>query len=272
MSSRCRILLLPLLTVFAAMFASQPAFATITYANSLGTFIDFTNIQETSTLGDPELPTVPTPPDSSCCFGTPTRVGDALYFSPPDFKAGTVDAGGYDPTGAQLQILITAHTGETIDSVNIWEVGDMALSGPNGTGGTGVFAAMSGFLTVLEVNGIGVTPVVISFNAGGANPSGVTAAFTPGALGTLGLNLPGDAATTSWGGLVTVNVASIVANATKLQLSYDNELYAYTELDGNSAAIQKNTVVIGVIPEPGTFALLGGGLLLLAIRARGRRA
>ncbi len=274
MSSRGRILLLPLLTLFASLIVSQAAFATNTYTNYLGTSVSFTNIQETSSLGDLELPPSST---GTCCFGAPTGAGDALLFFPTNFVAQTSGAGGYDGTGAQLQTLITATgLGATINQINLKEFGDATLIGP-ASAGTGVFAGMSGFVTVLEVNGVSVTPTVISFNAAGPNPFGVTGAFTPGALGSSGLDRNSNPGTTIWNGQVSLDIASIVANATKVQLSFDNDLYAYTEFAGNSAKIQKKVVdgpaiIIEVIPEPGTFALLGGGLLALAIRARSRRA
>jgi len=275
MNSRGRILLLSLLVVFASMLASQPAFATNTYTSYFGTSVSFTNIQETSNLGDLELPPSST---GTCCFGAPTGLGDALLFFPTDFTASAAGAGGYDPTGAQLQTLITATgPGATIDQIYLSEFGDATLLGPAGTGGTGVFASMAGFVTVLEVNGVGVTPTIISFNAGGPNPFGVTGAFTPVAIGDGTFSRPTFIGTSIWTGLVTIDVEAIVPNATKVQLSFDNDLYAYTELTGNIAKIQKKVVdgpsiIIGVVPEPGTFALLGGGLLALAIRARSRRA
>ena len=173
-------------------------------------------------------------------------------------------------------MITSTRAGAKIDQIYSSEFGDATLIGPDGTGGTGVFAGMSGFVTVLEVNGVAVAPTVISFNAGGVNPPGVTGAFTPGALGSAGLERSAFPGTTIWNGKVVIDVAAIVANVTKVQLSFDNDLYAYSELAGNSAKIQKKVVdgpaiIIGVIPEPGTFALLGGGLLALAIRARSRR-
>jgi hypothetical protein len=105
---------------------------------------------------------------------------------------------------------------------------------------------------------------------------GVTAAFSPVAIGDGTFVRPTYIGTSLWNGSVVVDVESIVANATKVQLSLDNDLYAYTELAGNVAKIQKKVVdgpsiIIGVIPEPGTILLLGGGLLAMGIRARSRR-
>jgi len=269
MRSRGRILLLPLLVLFASLVAGQSALATTSYPNYLGTSVSFTTIQETSSFGDPE---------PACCFNAPTGVGDSLLFFPTAFLAQASGAGGFDSTGAQLQTLITATGfGATIDQIYISDFGDATLIGPAGAGGTGATVSMSGFVTVLEVSGVPITPIAIGFVGAGVNPPGVTGVFTPLAVGDGTYARPAFVGTTIWNGKVVIDVASIVANATKVQLSFDDDLYAYSELSGNSAKIQKKVVdgpgvIIGVVPEPGTFALLGGGLLALAIRARNRRA
>lgn len=274
MRSRGRILLLPMFVLFASLVSGSAAFATNTWTSYFGPSISFTNIQETSNLGDPELPPAGA---GTCCFGQPTGSGDSLLFFPTDFVAQASGAGGFDSTGAQLQVLLTAtQPAATIDQIFISEYGDATLIGPAGTGGTGAFASMAGFVTVLEINGIAVAPIIVGFNAGGASDPGVTAAFTPVAIGDGTYVRPTYIGTTLWNGKVIIDLESVVPGATKVELSLDNDLYAYSELAGNSAKIQKKVVdgpsiVIGVIPEPGTFMLLGGGLLAMAIRARNRR-
>jgi hypothetical protein len=271
---RARNLKLPLLALLVSLAAGDAAFATNTYPSYLGVSVSFTNIQETSTQGDPELPPAGA---GTCCFGAPVGSGDQLLFFPTDFTATATGPSAIDTTGAQLQTLITATgPGATIDQVLISEFGDLTLLGGVDSG-TGVFASMVGFVTVLEVNGIAVAPTVIAFNAGGANPFGVTAAFTPGDVGDGDYHRANyGAGTAVWDGQVVVDVQTIVPNATKVQLSLDNDLYAYTAANGITAKIQKKVVsgpsiIIGVIPEPSTALLLGGGLLAMAIRARGRR-
>jgi hypothetical protein len=263
MRSRGRILLLPLLTLLASLVAGHAALATTTYPNYLGTSVNFTGIQETSTFGDPE---------PACCFGAPTGVGDQLLFFPTNFTATTTGVNGFDQTGSQLQATITAVGGAKITTILLSEFGDATLSGA-ASANTGVFANMAGFITVLEVNGVSVAPTVIGFNAGGL----VNGSFTPGTLGTTGLDRNTNPGTTLWNGQVAVNIASVVANATKVTLSFDNDLSAYTEFASNAAKIQKKVVdgpavIITVVPEPGTLVLLSGGLLAMAIRARSRRA
>jgi hypothetical protein len=259
MSSRGR-LLSSLLGLAFALVVGQAASATTSHPDYLGPNVSFTSIQETSTFGDPEP-----------LFGAPTGSGDQLLFFPANFTASSA-GGGFDQTGAQLQLVLNATgAGAVLETLLIDEFGDNTLLGA-GTAATGTFASMAGFLTITHTTAGPISPIVIGFNAGG----GVNGFFTPAAVGSTGFALPGDFGVKLWSGHVEIDIASIVPNATRAVLSFDNDLYAYSEV-GTSAKIQKKVVdgpavVITVIPEPGTLALLCGGLLALSIRARGRRA
>jgi hypothetical protein len=258
MSSRGR--LLSLLGLGLALVVGQAASATTPYTDYFGPNVGFTGIQETSSWGDPEP-----------LFGAPTGSGDQLLFFPANFTAASA-GGGFDATGAQLQLVITATTpGTVLETLIIDEFGDSTLAGVGGAA-TGTLASVSGFLTITETTAGPISPIVIGFNAG----AGTNGSFTPAVVGTTGFALPTDAGTKLWSGNVTIDISSIVPNATKATLSFDNDLYAYSEAT-SSAKIQKKVVdgpaiVITVIPEPATLALLCGGLLTLSIRARGRRA
>lgn len=231
--------------------AAGQASALTAYPDYAGPGVTYTLMQEASSSGDPEP-----------LFDAPTGVGDQLLFFPPAFTASTAGAAGFDHTGSQFQARVTSNNlASVITSVNITEFGDAQIFGAGGTASTGTFAALAGFITVLETTSGPISPVVIPF----------TGIFAPGSNLTYTTNF----GVTIWSGTVSVNVAASVPNATKIQISLDNDLYAFSEA-GTTAKIQKKVVngpavIIDVIPEPGTALLIGSGLLILGIRERRHR-
>ncbi|MGH0034136.1 MAG: PEP-CTERM sorting domain-containing protein [Myxococcota bacterium] len=210
--------------------------------------------ETTSSSGDPDV-----------LWGAPSVSGDDLLFTPAAFLAEASGAGGYDYTGSQLQTIITSNGGGfTLDTLNITEFGDATLLAlpPPGTGGTGTFVSMAGFVTVTETLSGPITPVVIPF----------TGSISPSDL----LSLPGDFGTTLWSGSVSVDIASVVPDATEVILSLDNDLYAYSDAVGSSAKIQKKVVngpsVVVSVPEPGMLSMLGSGALVSMLLGRRRRS
>jgi len=239
-----------------ACLMAAPALGLSTYPGWVGTNVTYSNVQENSTFGDPEP-----------LFGAPSGFGNQLLFFPGNFTAEASGDEGFDQTGSQLQLTIEANSPtDIIEELLITEFGDNVLVG-TGTAATGSYVTMAGFITVQETTAGPIAPAVIGF----------TGTFDPGSV----FSLPGDAGTTLWSGEVQVDISQqlfdlygITEEATKLMLSFDNELYAYSE-DGTSAKIQKKvvsgpSVIIDVIPEPGTFALVAGGLVGLALRGRRR--
>jgi hypothetical protein len=251
MKTRSRALLLGLSSVLVLLLAAPSAFATTTYPDYFGSDVDFTGIQETTT----------TDPEPDCCFNAPVGIGNQLLFFPTQFSASAAGMGGFDQTSSQLQLMFASNDPLFyLEQMNITEFGDADLTG-TGTAATYTFAGLSGFVTVTEdKDGPLAMPVVIPF----------TGIFDPSDT----LALPGDSGTTIWSATAAIDIAAYVPFATKAFLSYDNNLYAFSE-DGTSAMIQKKVVngpaiIIEVVPEPATFALVGAGLLGLALQGRRR--
>ena len=228
---------------------AQPASATFACGSFVGTDVDFNNVRETASFGGSE---------PLFCSGPEIVSGNSLTLFPNNFSATASGAFGFAQTGSQLQAMVVATGAMTIDEILITEFGDTDLSGV-GTGATGTFASMSGFATVTANLSGPIAPVVVNF----------IGTFTP--TDTLVLNL--DPGLTLWSGSTSIDIASAVPNATKATLSFDNDLFAFSE-SGTTALIQKKVggpLTITVIPEPGSAALLGAGLLgILAVVRRSR--
>jgi hypothetical protein len=204
---------------------AQPAFATFPCGSFVGSDVDFLGVQETASFGGSE---------PLSCSGSIVASGNSLILSPAAFSA-TSAGGGIAQTGSQLQATIVANGATTIDQILITELGDIELSGV-GTAATGALVSMSGFVTVTHTTAGPIAPVVIHF------------------IGTFDQNLfglPGYSGSTLWSGIASIDVASVVANATKATISFDNDLVAASE-DGTTSLIQEmgGPIRITVIAEP----------------------
>ncbi|MGH0030091.1 MAG: PEP-CTERM sorting domain-containing protein [Myxococcota bacterium] len=255
--SRVTLSLVALVTIALA----QSAAATFVHGNFAGTNVDFNGVQETTqSAGDPEP-----------LFGTPTVTGNIMTFDPPAYNASTNGAFGFDEDHATLQMdVVQSSVLDTIESILITEVGDATLSGPGAGAGTGVFLSMSGTIRInaTDVSGA-IAPLTVGWSGTFDTGSFFDAITNPG--------------TTLWTGTALIDVTQILIDngyagelATDVTLSYNNQIQVFSEALA-SATVQKKAVdgpavTIEIIPEPGTAALLGLGLLGMGIRSRRARA
>jgi hypothetical protein len=192
--------------------------------------------------------------DAVPLYGPPTFVGLELGFSPTPAFAASSSGVDVDVTDGQLNYTIMS-SGVTV--VNAQESGVYSLTGV-GTSATGVLAALSLRATVTQINGVNVTPIVLT-------PSSAAAQFN--LIANPGVNSP-------WALATSVDVATQLAalgygagqNATKVDVVIDNQLVAISEL-GSTAEIIKTR--FGV-PEPTALALGVMGLCGLFAAARKR--
>jgi hypothetical protein len=209
-----------LASISICLVASSPALATVNHGDFFGTGVDFIAVSETTlSAGDAEP-----------LWNPPSLLGDQLLFFPPAFLSQCVGAGNSDVTTSELTTTITAHPGGHIDNVMLAETGDSTLVSfpPFGTAATNSSASLSGTLTVIETTGGPIAPVVIPF----------TGTFTPSSS----FALPTDFGVKNWTGSMSVNVSSVVANATKAVLTLNNHLTSNCGPGNSNAKIQKKQV------------------------------
>jgi hypothetical protein len=191
-------------------------------------------------------------------YGPPDPFAIGLDFDPIGFVATATDS-GVDLTDGQLNFLIRANPGIGITSVSLFEAGDYTLAGA-GTSATQAVAGAILRAVVTQIDGVDVAPVaLIPVNASvGFNLAANPGVVQPWSLG-LGLNV---AAQLQQQGLGLATVVEIVV---------DNSLVATAER-ATAAFIAKKDFRISLetvgVPEPGTLALVLGGLAALARRSR----
>lgn len=198
-------------------------------------------------------------------YNAPSVTGDLLDFDPTGFGASASGAAGFDITDGQLNFMMTAEAGESIDTVNITESGDYSFSGISPVAGTFVVASLSATVTILEVDGttLGVPIDVFVPETFFNDYATVGGAPAPGFL--------------KWSLSASVDLVSALPNgytfgATKVEVVVNNQLTATTTAD-NTAFIAKKDFKVNTgppIPEPTSLALLGLGSLLMVRRRRDR--
>lgn len=226
------------LTVLAALlalagFADTASAATVAWADPNGSGDGFTFTDGGSDHG---------------LFGTPVVSGNRFFFHPVAFKAHDHD--GTDGVSAdasdRLFVTIEAAPGDMITGIGIEEWGDYHIV----VGGeVNVFGTL--FLTKIE------GPADVKDSQLVPDPA---VPITTVGNGT-------------WTAETFIDLSGGPGPWTKLILSLDNDLVANATGAGANAKIQKKVitsgVIITVIPEPATLAMLGLGAL--ALLRRGRR-
>lgn len=180
-------------------------------------------------------------------FGTPTLLGNSLFFAPggsPGFTAQT--AGGIDVTNSTFAFTITANPGFTLDTFTLLESGDYFFFGDTaGVSATGQ----------LRVKPLAPNSAVMTSGLAGT-PFTANASF--------------DFNTRDWSAGASISSGPISVG----QVSIQNILAAYADGDFAYAFIEKKNVelAIGVsaVPEPETYALMLAGIGMLGFASRRR--
>ena len=258
-----------LFSLVAVQFADA---APINYGTFAGNTVTYVDVTEDSNSGD----TLP-------LFGAPIVSGDSIDFNPVGFDANATGAAGNDITSSQLSFMVVAQdpfgSDFGITNINFSEAGDTTIAGV-GSDLTMTSVTATVIININEVDGAGINTVTV--------PAALT--FTPSG-GTYGLGTDGGGGPvfhTAWSGSLFVDLnAALIANnvpfdvgATKISVDISNSLAATSE-NGTFAVIAKKdfggvSVTVnmpdpGEIPEPGTLALLGLGVIgLLTGRRMGR--
>ncbi len=272
-----RTICLPLLPAALILVGSlsMPSFAVpINYGDFAGTQVNFRMVMEdATTVGDvPPLfgkPTINEAPYPAlpCTTAACTLPGNTLDFNPVGFSASAAGAGGVDVTDGNLAFMVEAKPGQAIRDIKITEQGDTTLTGvvPLNSMLTGTIAKMPVFIDIVQVDGVGITPI----NLSALSTPAIVATFSPSNgdffLGTDGGG--GPLFTTIWNGELYVDLQAVLVakgipftqGVTKISVDLDNTLTALSELNTQAVIAKKNFFIVTVnTPEPasGTMVLL----------------
>jgi len=238
--------------VLASVDSSRAA--PINYGDFNGSTVQYLQVTEDSST------------DATPLYGTPNLSGDSLSFNPVSFGAAASGAGGVDITDGTLKTTIMTTGTKRIHKVNFVESGDYTLVG-SGTTATAASIGAHFFLQVVELDGVGVTPIDIN---GGLS-------VTPNGGSYDLVNNPG--ISKLWNGSISLDIdtelanQSIVGQATKILLTLDNSLQASSQV-GTTASIHKKvaegtTVSVDTnVPEPAALSAMVLGAGFLAARRR----
>lgn len=184
-------------------------------------------------------------------FGSPTLLGDTLYFTPSEFDVASLNGSGYALTASTLNIQVIPKAGYDLDALRVTEEGDYLLlgSGPSGVDVAG------------QVRAFALSdPAMLA-----------TESIAPDApLAVVGVP------TTNWTAVSGLGLdAAGWVEGDGINLTLENLLLAYTTADVSLAFIEKKFVGVSVstspVPEPETLALLLASLGLVGFRVRHRQ-
>ena len=232
--------------LFAAA-ASMATAETVDYGDFAGPDIKFIGVTEDSIT------------DGLPLFDEPTLAGNSLVFNPASFEAFS-EGGGIDLTDASLTMEIRSTNELGMSAITITEGGDFVVDGV-GTDATYVQIAAPVWITIIEVDGMTIDPILISESLE-ITPSG----------GDFNLADGGNGVGSTWEGHLTVDLDAALAaagidgaaTATRVLFNMDNTLIARSE-EGSVAFIKKKSAIIGItiVPEPSSLVLAGFGLFAL---------
>ncbi|MEW6119365.1 MAG: PEP-CTERM sorting domain-containing protein [Pseudomonadota bacterium] len=198
-------------------------------------------------------------------FGTPSVSGDALFFTPTNFKAISSSGAGFVSASQTFNVAVTANAGYQIAGASLTENGDYYNINTNFAGFEGV--AVGGQLRLVDLD----------------------APFTPAVVGAISATAPLTATTTFPSGFATSNWTATAAAAvplgwggadgiaTAVNVTIENILIASSLNAASAAFIEKKfaglEIVTTPVPEPETYAffLAGLGLVAALVRRRANR-
>lgn len=247
-------------------YAGLCAIATMIPASSFAAAINYGDVDDFANGGALEYQEVTedSGTDATPLFGAPEVVVNRLDFDPTAFASSANGAGDSDFTDGQLNFMIDALPGAGILSFDITESGSYSFGGL-GTAATRADFGVLAEVTILEVDGVAVTPIdVVASNSASLNAvdnPGFAAPWSLGLRVELGPALSGMTFTEG------VTLAEVVIN---------NTLFTSSEA-GTGAFIDKKDFFItpsgdldpdNVVPEPAAALLATLALAGFAARRR----
>lgn len=182
-------------------------------------------------------------------YGTPSVVGDTLFFTPTSFVASSSDGTGLGYKNATINVEIGAKAGYVLSGIDLSEAGDYLLYQPVANGGA-LGVDLTGQIRVRDLNNL----AEVTSNIASSGP-----------LTQVGLP------THNW----SADADTSFANASAVNLTIENILLAYTTSAPSLAFIEKKfvgaEVQVMAVPEPDSYAMLLAGLGVLGMIVRRRR-